>query len=426
MHKILKFQVGSLVAPANITPLSNNYLIPQSSKMSKLIRLNTPNISSLGTQYLNVSQPQIKPVDLNKISSAMAKTPKASGFNGLQSSLNQSSLIAPLNQSLSSISNAIAPKTPSLTNSIGSLGSSVISQINPTAGLANNVGDLAVSSIFGKDKSNPSDTGGQIVNQVANVGSMFGPIGMAAGVGVKALNALGTTKIKGNTMDDRTSQSTGFSGTIANNQEDKNISIFGNKSKQKNKVAKQQQKLNTISGILKRSDDAFETANNFDITNNQIDYTKGFRFGKEGIKLPEKKEVESIKLLLKKTESISSNKSNDKTLKFEKGGAVNIIPDGSLHAHNHNLSDVDDKFKDVTSKGLPVVSYDEGGNLVQAAEIEKEEIIFHKEVTDELEKLKKDGSEEAMIKAGKLLTKEIMENTIDYTKKMISDETTKD
>ena len=98
--------------------------------------------------------------------------------------------------------------------------------------------------------------------------------------------------------------------------------------------------------------------------------------------------------------------------KFQDGGKMNVIPDGKLHAHKHELNLIDG-LEDVTKKGIPVISYNEGGEVVQTAEIEKEEIIFTKEVTDKLEELKKLGTVEAAIEAGKLLTKEILENTKD-------------
>lgn len=101
--------------------------------------------------------------------------------------------------------------------------------------------------------------------------------------------------------------------------------------------------------------------------------------------------------------------------KFAEGGKVNVIPDGALHAHKHHLEDISPEYEQVTSKGIPVVTEEEGGKLKQHAEIERNEIIFRLEVTKKLEELMKDGSDEAAIKAGKLLTHEIINNTIDNT-----------
>lgn len=92
----------------------------------------------------------------------------------------------------------------------------------------------------------------------------------------------------------------------------------------------------------------------------------------------------------------------------------NIIPDGALHARKNNLPE--DIAKHVTHKGIPVISVDKGGEITQHAEIERSEIIFHKELTNTLEKLLKQyesGDEKAAIEAGKLLTEEILYNTED-------------
>lgn len=101
--------------------------------------------------------------------------------------------------------------------------------------------------------------------------------------------------------------------------------------------------------------------------------------------------------------------------KFAEGGKVNVIPDGALHAHKHHLEDISPEYEQVTSKGIPVVTEEEGGKLKQHAEIERNEIIFRLEVTKKLEELMKDGSDDAAIEAGKLLAHEIINNTVDNT-----------
>ena len=103
-------------------------------------------------------------------------------------------------------------------------------------------------------------------------------------------------------------------------------------------------------------------------------------------------------------------------VEHKEGGAVNVIPEGNLHARLHHMEDADN----LTKKGVPVVDRD--GN--QQAEIELNEIILHLELSQKLEELcKKFYSEETKprdkedlaIEAGKLLAKEIMENTEDRT-----------
>ena len=92
---------------------------------------------------------------------------------------------------------------------------------------------------------------------------------------------------------------------------------------------------------------------------------------------------------------------------YQNGGVFNLIPEGALHARKHYMED----DENITKKGIPVVD----NNGKQQAEIECNEIIFRKEVTDKIEQLSEDGSDDAAIECGKLLSIEIMENTQDRT-----------
>lgn len=105
--------------------------------------------------------------------------------------------------------------------------------------------------------------------------------------------------------------------------------------------------------------------------------------------------------------------------KLKDGGTFNVIPEGALHKNKHHLENVDEKFEDVTTKGIPVVSESKEGELIQHAEVEKEEIIFRLEVTKKLEELAKEDTNESAIEAGKLLVKEVLHNTIDKTNNML-------
>ena len=96
---------------------------------------------------------------------------------------------------------------------------------------------------------------------------------------------------------------------------------------------------------------------------------------------------------------------------FKEGGSFNVIPDGALHKNKHHIEDTEG----LTQKGIPVVTEGDEGKLVQQAEIEINEIIFRLEVTNKLEELAKEGTDEAAIEAGKLLVKEILHNTHDNT-----------
>lgn len=138
------------------------------------------------------------------------------------------------------------------------------------------------------------------------------------------------------------------------------------------------------------------------------------RIGKNGLKLMS---VDEIRHLLK-----SRHVSDIQT--FQNGGVigvdVNVIAEGKYHAHLNHLEDTGNDG--LTRKGIPVVTHSEGGEIEQIAEIEKKELIFRLEVTNKLEELFKDGSEEAMIEAGKLVAEEIIENTQDNSGEVLKDE----
>lgn len=134
--------------------------------------------------------------------------------------------------------------------------------------------------------------------------------------------------------------------------------------------------------------------------------------GKDGLKLLSKNEAQMI---------LQNRKFQKEVIEsFQNGGVIgvdtNILPEGALHKNLNHLDDANPEVgEEVTDKGIPVIVTDNEGNIEQVAEIEKEEIILRKELTDRLEELWKQGTEEAMIWAGKLLAQEIITNTQDNT-----------
>lgn len=80
---------------------------------------------------------------------------------------------------------------------------------------------------------------------------------------------------------------------------------------------------------------------------------------------------------------------NDEPKKFQLGGKINLIPDGALHKNKHHLEEANSELEGkITEKGIPVVVLDDSDEVVeQAAEIEKNEIIFAHPVTVKLEEL---------------------------------------
>ena len=135
--------------------------------------------------------------------------------------------------------------------------------------------------------------------------------------------------------------------------------------------------------------------------------------GKEGLKLLSKEELQKI-YFSRKQESVEA---------FGDGGKIgvdtNVIPEGALHAHKNNLEEVNPELDEVTEKGIPVIVTDENADYQQVAEIEREELVLNKSLTDQIEKLWKENTPESMIEAGKLLAVELMENTQDNTEEMI-------
>lgn len=141
-------------------------------------------------------------------------------------------------------------------------------------------------------------------------------------------------------------------------------------------------------------DIAQQNLNRYAGTNYQM-----YAVGKNGMKILSKKELQKIL----------------ETRKLQKGGVIgtdtNILPEGALHARLNHLQDTSENLEDTTKKGIPVL--DEHGD--QVAEIERDELVLRLEITQKIEELMKDGSDEAMIEAGKLLVSEIIDNTQDNT-----------
>lgn len=167
------------------------------------------------------------------------------------------------------------------------------------------------------------------------------------------------------------------------------------------------------------SPDAVEFRNNYELQRTEP-YWKYVRRKRDTISHKEggQMQVKATEILIVDPELIE-----DGVDSFKDGGAINIIPEGALHAHKHNMD-----IEGITPKGIPVVSNKEGGEVEQQAEIEREEIIFRLEVTKKLEELEKKfydsetsqkEKDECALEAGKLLVEEILYNTQDNTNKLL-------
>lgn len=282
-------------------------------------------------------------------------------------------------------------------------------QINPMIGGAMKVGGLVSDGIN-------AITGG--TDGMTTQDSIFSStLGNLTGLGIinSAFGKRANTIYKDNETWEQ--QGSAYGGSLAKvddalTKSGKKYGLFSNRARKRANAqiseAKRQQ--NLVADINEEAQDAFAASNYSGIgLRNQIALNGGYRsmaIGRNGIKILDK-ELQWANSILNKTKA--------SVPEFKSGGKVNVIPEGALHKNKHHLEDVNPEFKDVTNKGIPVVSKEDGGELVQHAEIERNEIIFNLDVTNKLEELMKKGDDESAIEAGKLLVHEILNNTIDNT-----------
>lgn len=247
------------------------------------------------------------------------------------------------------------------------------------------------------------------------------------------VNAIGAKKADTITKDNEAFEQVGssYGGTQATvddalTKSGKKYGLLSGKARNKanQQIHNAQMQQSKMSNIADEAQMAFAASNNpLTGLGTQLQLNGGYqqsavRAGKSGLKMDREFAKRVIKLSNGKKSRIKKIQEEvraEEVAGFKNGGAVNVIPDGALHAHKHHLEDVDGKFEEVTTKGIPVITEEKGGDIKQHAEVEREEIIFNLDVTKQLEKLMQDGSDEAAIEAGKLLVHEILENTVDNT-----------
>lgn len=241
------------------------------------------------------------------------------------------------------------------------------------------------------------------------------------------VNAFGAKKADTIYKDNETweQQGSAYGGSMAKvddalTKSGKKYGAFSGKARRKanTQIAEAKRQQNLVSDINQEAQDAFAASNYSGIgLRNELALSGGYRnmaVGRNGMKILDA-ESQWAREVLTKAKIRPKEKLEEQSPKFAEGGKVNVIPDGALHAHKHHLEDISPEYEQVTSKGIPVVTEEEGGKLKQHAEIERNEIIFRLEVTKKLEELMKDGSDDAAIEAGKLLAHEIINNTVDNT-----------
>lgn len=234
-----------------------------------------------------------------------------------------------------------------------------------------------------------------------------GPGGQGISAGLKAIKLVDKlTGKKAATQATEGATATGYNLDFNPNAGTSYGGLFGNKRRKQTNRLTGKQDISNIGkiGASRNAQQQMLAATNLtqDITNKNYQKLSGgigtnILAAKEGLKLIKQQAV----LLMKE------------------GGTFNVIPSGALHAHKHNLPD--EVADGLTKKGIPVIM-EEGGEITQQAEIERNEIIFNLDLTKKLESLLKKYEEaneneknDILIIAGKLLTYEILENTVDNT-----------
>ena len=342
---------------------------------------------------------------------------------------NQYSLLKNSNQNYPTITQTSSTTTPKIelktnTNNLisaaGSLGKTIGSLFSKTKdtskGLASKSGaissgiDTAGSLLTGVTKQSEDKTD-QGVSMAANtVGDIAmaipTPWTVAGGALLKGFSYLNTSigpTVKGTGYYDLASNSSSYTGIKKYDNKKFGLTgtLFGKAGDYGRKVAGANAKLYTAQQILKNNYDPnqskqmFATGYNNAVTGTNSLLSSQNIFGKEGMK------VKSVKELVEETKQARKMKS---------GGKFNVIPDGALHARLNNMSN-EELEGNITKKGIPVIVKGAEG-IKQVAEIEKNEIILHKDVVDKLEQYRKDKN---ALDAGKLLVEEILRNTVDNT-----------
>ena len=379
---------------------------------------------------------------------------------------NNSPALSQVSQGLDVVSAALLSSNPRINNQapatqaangVYDMAAGAVSKVNPLVGTIMKAGGFASDALtaagIGTDQQNTLD------KALDSKFLKLTPVGL--------VNSIGASKTQDFSVDKDTVEKVGgsYGGTLSSLEEaadkaGKKYGLFSGSSKRKANqfIGDMRQRQNVMAGIAKDATDQREMVDMMGSLASKAYSSKisgGFdaRYfrAEDGGKIPEDNtfEVDIIDLvedkivplsfaeggLIDEIINVSTGQIEDWKPEIvdvlEDGGKLekvldapevgnteqkNVIPEGALHKHKHNMDDAEG----LTKKGIPVV--DEEHN--QQAEIERNEIIFTKEVTKKLEELYKvyyaeDSTarekENAAIDAGKLLTKEIMLNTDDRT-----------
>jgi len=283
-----------------------------------------------------------------------------------------------------------------------------------------------------------------IVDGVSQVAGMFGPWGQAAGLALKGLNFADKALGKSTKSININSGISGYGGSDLNKQ-GKDFRVTQGRARKMDVYDTKQKAKLAMAGKMNAQDQLqqgqarLQAIGNTGMEN-QKKLSGGLDFSvltaKKGATLQDIRnyiKVRNIEKEVVENPNLEDNLAKSEIQKFQNGGS--LIPSGALHKNKHNLESINSELDgEITKKGIPVISYAEegdvleyendgktpkvlakGGEVIQHAEIEKEEIILNLSLTKKLIELMKKDTPEAMIQAGKILARELMESTTDNT-----------
>lgn len=268
---------------------------------------------------------------------------------------------------------------------------------------------------------------GKAADAVMMINPLIGGIMKGAGVIFQGINALGSKKANAMSKDNEVASKVGsaYGGSMnaidnAMQYQGTKYGLFNRKGLRKanRQIAEANRQQKIMRGITDEANDRFASQSAMSDMNNRayaFSTQGGYQdmaVGKQGMKIFSKEQIEHARKVISFTPIIKEETEVQWIDAFKSGGKVqqNVIPEGALHARLNHI-----ETENITKKGIPVVIQKEGGEVEQQAEIERNEIILNLDTTKKLEELMSKGDDEAAIEAGKLLAKEIMENTDDRT-----------
>lgn len=356
----------------------------------------------------NISSPSSTFSNISLYNSALSNSDKAKGITGF---FGKAGALSKANNTLS--------KSVGGMPSIGGLATSALGVVDKFIPQAEDKASKITSGVF---------------NGLSTVASFVPGIGTLASVALKGLGSLfgaGVKSVKGNTANELVDTSSSYTGEDA--LASKKFGLLGLRGARKyaGLVNQRQIERDLAANVLQEGKDDLLAANNVQqlqmrdtLSKNGDDWMYMTRAGKFGMKI---KEVKRLSSLYKKKLISDEPLKEGTTIEYKNGGSINVIPEGALHARKNNLTEINPELEGITKKGIPVISKEEGGEMIQHAEIERSEIIFSLEVTKKLESLReqynksedKSEKDNLAIEAGKLLAQQIMENTIDNTGELL-------